>query len=104
MSKRSKLRANRDLPTKLVRLRTRCDGKRHVVLYRPGGPLDFTDHTHKDLKRKLRLVELGGEPCGCVKVLLAWRRVVVDRDDRVKLPVALIPAAREAICLCEERL
>src|SRR5262245_11359964 len=108
MSKRSKRRANRDLPTKLVRLRVRCSGEVHEVLYLPhhpqkpgrpprrGGSLCFPAHTRDKLQRALNFAELGGEPCRCAKILLAWRRVVVD-GDKVKLPVALVPAARDAL-------
>src|SRR5262249_33309109 len=108
MSKRRKLRANRDLPTNLVRLQVPCNGTMHEVLYQPnrpqkpgrpprrGGSLSFPAHTRDKLQRALNFAELGGKPCGCVKVLLAWRSVVVH-GDKVKLPVALVPAARDAI-------
>ena len=92
---RTKRRANRGLPTKLVRLQVPCNGTMHEVVYKPGGPLYFTGHDRKDLKRKLNFVEIGGEPCGCVEVLLSWQGVVVDREE-VELPVELIAPAQDA--------
>src|SRR5262245_36661701 len=94
MSKRSKRRANRDLPTEL-HLQVPCNGTMHTVVLKPGGPLCFKDHTRKELQRGLNFVEIGGSPCGCVEVLLSWRGVVVDREE-VELPVELIAPVRDA--------
>jgi len=60
---RTKRRANRGLPTKLVRLQVPCNGTMHEVLYQPnrpqkpgrpprrGGSLSFPAHTRDKLQR-----------------------------------------------------
>ena len=114
-NERMKLGANGGMPTELVRLRVRCSGKRHVVLYKPHGPqrpgrpprrggvLIFKAHSHKELQRELNLVELGSEPCGCVRVLLAWRKAVACGRP-ARLPASLRGAAQDAYSRHSHRL
>jgi hypothetical protein len=77
-----------------VRLRVRCGGRLHEVLYWSGGPLDFPRHSRADLGRDLRRLQKGKDACRCACVLEAWRFCAAQGHGGSPLPAALNAAAR----------
>ena len=65
-----------------------CKNKRHKISLTQQGKLVFHDHS-EGFKEDSALVSLGGEPCKCYKILLAWKKCV--GKDRRKIPKGLFP-------------
>jgi hypothetical protein len=54
----------------------RCGGHKHKITVTLLGPLILHDHDRASLTAERALVALGGEPCGCIQFLEAWRHNV----------------------------
>jgi hypothetical protein len=80
-----------------VEVTVRCEGQRHRVLLTGAGRLSLPDHPKEEVRRHLDYQEVGGGPCPCVAVLIAWRRFVRSGEEEAgaALPKALREAARE---------
>ena len=65
-----------------------CKSKRHKISLTEQGKLVFHDHP-EGFKEDSALVSLGGEPCKCYKVLLAWKKYA--KRDRRNVPRGIIP-------------
>jgi hypothetical protein len=63
-----------------------CNGKRHHIALQAGAALVLLDHTRHQLRKEFALVDLGGEPCRCLRVLFAWRRTVAGDFSGQELP------------------
>jgi hypothetical protein len=77
-------------------VRVRYSGEYHEVWLLPGGALAPPDHTTDHVCRHRALMELGGEPCGCVAVLAAWKDEAAEQPEVWPLPRRLARALREA--------
>jgi hypothetical protein len=53
-----------------------CEGKRHTMTIDRRGRLRLHDHGPDELRRWAMFMELGGRPCRCYDVLLAWQEYI----------------------------
>jgi len=65
-----------------------CKSKRHKISLTEQGKLVFHDHP-EGFKEDSALVSLGGEPCKCYKILLAWKKYA-GKDHR-RAPKGIFP-------------
>jgi hypothetical protein len=76
----------------------RCNGEIHKIRYEPGGRLTLLSHSKADLRRWRNYVEIGGEPCECLKMVKNWGECVGLRGPTVSdLPQVLQGHAQRAI-------
>jgi hypothetical protein len=91
--------AARELPFEVpVAVNVRCEGSTHRVILNSRGRLTLPDHNRLEVRHRLAALKLGGTPCRCLKVLLAWRKAFTPGGKcwPEKLPRKLIDAVHQA--------
>jgi len=82
-------------------VRVRCSGTFHTVAMTKRGQLALLNHTPDEIRRNKDYIEIGGEPCPCVRLLLNWRQWVHIPSYRSlrRVPISL----RATLVACQDR-